>query len=78
MLFFLREAKHERYVKVFEVRLLREATRAVLTAGELGLADRGVIYAAFRRAVEDLGYESVDAGFIKRADSEGDEGEPTG
>jgi hypothetical protein len=66
LLFQLREAKKERYIKVLEVRLVREALSAVLTAHELRLADADVLYAAFRRAVAELGYESVDAGVVKR------------
>ncbi len=72
MLFRLREAKTERYVKVLEVRLVREAFRAVLTAYELGLADSEVLYATFRHLVEDLGFESTDVGFVKRTSDPGD------
>jgi hypothetical protein len=70
LLFQLREAKKEHWVKVLEVRLVREAFRAVLTAHELGLADSEVLYANFRHLVEELGYESTDVGFVKRATPE--------
>ena len=66
LLFQLREAKREQWVKPLEVRLVREAFRAVLTAHELALADADVLYAAFRRLIEDLGYERADVGFVKR------------
>ena len=66
LFFHLREAAKERYVKVLEVRLVREAFRAVLTAHELRLADSEVLYATFRRLVDELGYDSADVGFMKR------------
>jgi hypothetical protein len=75
LLFRLKEAKNEQYVRVLEARLVRDSLRAVLTAFELGLADREVMYATFRRAVEELGYESADAGFIKGDDQESSPGE---
>jgi hypothetical protein len=65
-LFQLREAKREQWVKVLEVRLLRDAYRAVLTAYELGLDDSEVLYATFRHLIADLGYDSTDVGFVKR------------
>jgi hypothetical protein len=67
LLFQLREAKQKQWVKVLEVRLVREAYHAVLAAYELGLADSEVLYATFRHLVEDLGYDSTDVGFVKRA-----------
>ncbi|HEY3355714.1 MAG TPA: hypothetical protein VGQ83_20855 [Polyangia bacterium] len=70
LLFQLREAKKEQWIKVLEVRLVRDAHRAVLTAYELGLGDAEVLYATFRRLVEDLGYESTDVGFTKRPSPE--------
>jgi len=72
LLFQLREAKRERWVKVLEVRLVREAFRAVLTAYELKIADSEVLYASFRHLVEDLGYESTDVGFTKRPSPTGE------
>jgi hypothetical protein len=65
LLFHLREARAKGYIKPLEVRLVREALGAVLTAHELHLADAEVLYASFRRLVEELGYASVDAGFVK-------------
>lgn len=65
LLFRLREAKSERYVKLIEVRLVREAMQAVLTAHELGLSDSEALYAEFRHLVEDLGYVSTLVGFAK-------------
>lgn len=66
ILYRLREAKAERYVKTIEIRLVREALSSVLTAHELGLSDSEALYADFRRLVEDLGYESTQVGFAKR------------
>jgi hypothetical protein len=62
-LFALKEAKQQQYVRVLEIRLVRDAHRAVLTAYELGLPEAEVFYAGFRRLVEDLGYERTDVGF---------------
>jgi len=66
LLFQLREAKREQWVKVLEVRLVREAFRAVLTAHELAIADSEVLYATFRHLVDELGYDTTDVGFVKR------------
>ena len=75
LLYQLHEAKHERYVKVLEIRLAREAHRAVLTAHELHLHDAEVLYARFRRLIEELGYEGTDVGFVRGpAADEGDGG----
>lgn len=68
LLYRLREAKSERYVKLIEIRLVREAMQAVLTAHELGLSDSEALYAEFRRLVEELGYESTQVGFAKRTE----------
>ena len=65
ILYRLREAKSERYVQTIEIRLVREALQAVLTAHELGLSDSEALYAEFRRLVEDIGYESTQVGFAK-------------
>jgi hypothetical protein len=65
LLFHLREAKHRQYVRALEIRLVREAYRAVLTAYELNLPDCEVHYATFRALVEELGYERVEVGFAK-------------
>jgi hypothetical protein len=64
-LYQLREAKKAQYVPALEIRLLRDAHRAVLTAYELGLSESDVYYAEFRRLVEELGYERTDVGFKK-------------
>jgi len=77
LFFRLREAKKEQYIKVLEVRLVRETYQAVLTAHELGIADSEVLYAAFRHLIEDLGYEAADIGFSKRRPVMPEE-EPTG
>ena len=66
LLFQLREAKREQWVKVLEVRLVREAFRAVLTAHELAIGDADVLYATFRHLVDELGYDATDVGFVKR------------
>jgi hypothetical protein len=65
LLFHLREAKRKRYVRALEIRLVREAYRAVLTAYELHIPDSEVHYATFRQLVEELGYEGVEVGFAK-------------
>jgi hypothetical protein len=66
LMYRLREARAERYVKLIEIRLVREAMQAVLAAHELGLSDSEALYAEFRRRVEDLGYEPTDVGFAKQ------------
>jgi len=68
LLFRVREAKAAQYVKPLEVRLVRDAHRAVLSACELKIRDAEVYYAEFRQIVEDLGYERVDVGFDKPGD----------
>lgn len=65
LLFRLREAKHDRFFPALEIRLLRDAHQAVLTACELGATDAKVHYAAFRKLLEELGYERVEVGFRK-------------
>jgi len=65
LLYRLREAKSERYVRLIEIRLVRDAMQAVLTAHELGLSDSEALYAEFRKLVEALGYESTQVGFAK-------------
>lgn len=66
LLYLLKEAKREQYVGTLEIRLVRDAHRAVLTAYELGISDSEVFYASFRQLVEELGYERTDVGFCKR------------
>ena len=65
LFFQLREAKTRRYAHMLEVRLVREAYQAVLTANELNMSESKILYAEFRRLVEDLGYESTHVGFRK-------------
>jgi hypothetical protein len=65
LLYCLQEAKRRRYVGALEVRLVRDAHRAVLTAYELGLPDGEIFYAKFRDLVQDLGYERTDIGFTR-------------
>jgi len=67
-LFRLKEAQQNRYVRALEIRLIRDAHAAVLTAYELRLRNAGVWYARFREAVEALGYERTDIGFTKVSD----------
>lgn len=69
-LYQLREAVRVRYVRPLEVRLLRDAHRAVLTAVELEIHDAEVYYAQFRRLAEDLAYERTEVGFRKKSDDE--------
>jgi hypothetical protein len=68
LLFLIKEAKREQYVGALEIRLVRDAHRAVLTAYELGLQEAEVLYARFRSLVEDLGYTRTDVGFTKQDD----------
>jgi len=68
LLYELERAAHEHWVKPLEVRLVRDAHRAVLTAYELGLSDGEVYYARFRKLVEALGYERTDVGFRRGPD----------
>ena len=65
LLYQLREAKRRRYIRALEIRIVRDAYRAVLTAYELDLPDAETHYATFRRLVEELGYEPVEVGFRK-------------
>ena len=67
-LFQLREATRVQYVRPLEVRLLRDAHRAVLTACELAIHDAEVYYARFRHLAEELGYERVEVGYRKKRD----------
>lgn len=67
LLYQLDRAGHERWLKPLEVRLVRDAHRAVLTAYELGLSEGEVYYARFRELVEALGYERTDVGFRKQS-----------
>ncbi len=64
-LYHLQKARGGRYAPAMEIRLIRDAQRAVLTAFELNLSDGEVIYAEFRRAVEALGYQRCEAGYRK-------------
>lgn len=65
-LFCLRESRSDRFVEALEIRIMRDAHRAVLTAYELKLADSEVHYAAFRQLADELGYERTDVGLRKR------------
>ncbi len=65
LLYQLERARHERWIDPLEVRLVRDAHCAVVTAWELGLHDGEVHYARFRDLVEALGYERTDVGFRK-------------
>ena len=56
-------ARRARHIPPLEIRLVRDAHRAVLTACELGLSDGEVFYARFRELVEELGYERTEVGF---------------
>jgi len=63
LLYELEQAARTRYVPPLEIRLVRDAHRAVLTACELGISEGEVYYARFRELVEELGYERTDVGF---------------
>ncbi|MFC1609508.1 hypothetical protein ACFL6C_00990 [Myxococcota bacterium] len=69
LLFHVREAKQKQYVAALEIRIIREAHRAVLAADELKIPDAKVHYATFRRLLEELGYERTEVGFMKKRDS---------
>lgn len=64
-LFHLKEAKKQKYVGALEIRLVRDAHRAVLTAYELNLTEAEAYYAEFRTLVERLGFSRVDVGFVR-------------
>ncbi len=66
MLYHMRVATQERYVGAMELRLVRDAHRAVLTAYELGIKDSETYYAAFRRQAEEMGYERCEVGYRKK------------
>jgi hypothetical protein len=53
-------------VGALELRLVRDAHRAVLTAYELGLADAEALYGDFRKLVEELGYERTEVGYRRK------------
>ncbi|HCP44543.1 MAG TPA: hypothetical protein DIU15_00675 [Deltaproteobacteria bacterium] len=63
LLYELQQAGNDRYIPPLEIRLVRDAHRAVLTACELGLSDGEVYYARFRELVRTLGYQRVAVGF---------------
>jgi hypothetical protein len=67
-LFHLREAKHQGHIKPFEVRLIRDALGAVLTAFELHVREAPEFYAEFHELVLALGYVRTDIGFMKPDD----------
>lgn len=66
-LYHLREARQKRFIPAFEIRLVRDAQRAVHSAYELGLPDSEVHYATFRALVEELGYERTEVGFRRKS-----------
>jgi hypothetical protein len=63
---YLKSARKQRYVGALELRLVRDAHRAVLTAYELGLADAEALYGDFRKLVEELGYERTEVGYRRK------------
>jgi hypothetical protein len=63
LLFHLRECKRNRFVAALELRVVREAQSAVLTACELNIRDCRVYFATLRELLEELGYERTEAGF---------------
>jgi len=64
-LYELERATRDRYIAPLEIRLVRDAHRAVLTTCELGLSEGEVYYARFRKVIEELGYERTAVGFDK-------------
>ncbi len=65
-LFRLKESRRDRYHTPFEIRLVRDTHRIVLTAYELGLPDAEAHYAQFRELVEEMGYERTDVGYRRK------------
>jgi hypothetical protein len=65
-LFHLRERRHDRLIPALEIRLVREAHSAVLTACELGLRDGKVYFATLRKLLEEMGYERTEVGFRRK------------
>lgn len=65
LLFHLEQARQKAYAYPFEVRLVRDTHRIVLTAWELGLPSAEVQYARFRQLADELGYERVSVGLHK-------------
>ena len=63
LLYALKEAIRNKYAPALEIRLVRDAHRAVVTAYELGLPEGEIFYGAFRRSVEELGYERTEVGY---------------
>ena len=66
LLYQMRVATQERYVGAIELRIVRDAHRAVLTSYELGIHDSENYYATFRRLAEALGYERCEIGYRKQ------------
>jgi len=66
LFYHLKEAKKSKYSRPFEIRLVRDAHRIVLTAYELDIAYSQIYYAEFKELVEALGYERTDAGYKKK------------
>ncbi len=69
LLYQLEQAERRHWVSPLEIRLVRDAHRAVLTAYELRLPGAEIRYARFRKCVGALGYERTDVGY-RKADSE--------
>jgi len=63
LLYELDQASRSRYIAPLEIRLVRDAHRAVLTACELGLSEGEVFYARLRALLKEMGYERTDVGF---------------
>ncbi len=63
LFYYLEASRNNRYAGALELRLVRDAHRAVLTAYELGLDDAEQQYAAFKNLVVELGYERTDVGY---------------
>ena len=68
LLFHLKDARSKQYARPFELRLVRDAHRIVLTAYELGMSESEAWYARFKELAEELGYERTDVGYRKVRD----------
>lgn len=68
LLFALKESVSHRFMDALEVRLARDAQRAVLTAVELHLRDAEVHYARFRHLMDELGFVRAEVGFRRSPD----------
>jgi len=63
LLYRLEQSVGRRHLRPLEVRLARDAHRAVLAGHELGVKDSEVHYARLRAVLAELGYERCEVGY---------------